>query len=146
MANKKNYSEKLRDPRWQKKRLEIMQRDNFSCQSCGDDQSTLNVHHFEYHGEPWEVENKLLITLCESCHSWEGDNRGGEEKKLLSAIRGNQFLSHSISELTKGFANMANFHVPEVTASVIAWALSDPKIATELTERFFNETPKVGPF
>ena len=30
------YSEKLKDPRWQKKRLEILERDNFRCQYCGD--------------------------------------------------------------------------------------------------------------
>ena len=31
-----NYSEQLKSPKWQKKRLEIMQRDKFTCQLCGD--------------------------------------------------------------------------------------------------------------
>lgn len=30
------YSQKLRDPRWQKKRLEILERDSFTCQHCHD--------------------------------------------------------------------------------------------------------------
>jgi 5-methylcytosine-specific restriction endonuclease McrA len=65
------YSEKLKDPRWQKKRLEIFERDNFACQLCGDSESTLVVHHFKYEGEPWEIDNKYLITYCESCHESE---------------------------------------------------------------------------
>lgn len=67
----KTYSEKLKDPRWQKKRLEIMQRDEFACQSCYDKDSTLNVHHYVYlkNIEVWDYGNELLVTLCENCHS-----------------------------------------------------------------------------
>lgn len=67
---KQNYSEKLRDPRWQKKRLEIMQRDNFRCGNCFSDQSMLSVHHYYYINgrEPWEYQNESLKTLCEHCH------------------------------------------------------------------------------
>ena len=67
---KKNYSELLKDPRWQKKRLEILQRDKFTCRSCNDDLSTLHVHHFYYDNEllPWEYKDDDLITLCETCH------------------------------------------------------------------------------
>ena len=66
---KKNYSDLLKDPRWQKKRLQIMQRDNFQCQVCGDKKSTLNVHHVEYGKTPWDVDDKGLITLCDKCHN-----------------------------------------------------------------------------
>lgn len=38
------YLEKLKDPRWQKRRLEIFQRDEFTCQVCFDTESTLHVH------------------------------------------------------------------------------------------------------
>jgi transcription elongation factor Elf1 len=62
------YSEKLSDPRWQKKRLEILNRDNFTCTLCGDDKSTLHIHHSAYTGEPWEADSKMLITLCKNCH------------------------------------------------------------------------------
>lgn len=65
-----NYSEKLKDPRWQKKRLEILQRDNFTCQCCMDSNSTLNIHHIYYTKgkQPWDVDNESLLTLCEHCH------------------------------------------------------------------------------
>lgn len=65
------YSEKLRDPRWQKRRLEIMQRDNFCCVHCGDTRNTLNVHHLAYERgrSPWDYHDSILITLCEDCHT-----------------------------------------------------------------------------
>jgi len=67
---KKSYSEKLKDPRWQRKRLEVMQRDEWRCRICGDDKSPLNVHHLKYDnsGEPWRSGTDDLITLCENCH------------------------------------------------------------------------------
>lgn len=64
----KTYSEKLRDPRWQRKRLEIMQRDNFTCKRCGSTDKPLCVHHWRYTGEPWEIGNRDLDTLCDDCH------------------------------------------------------------------------------
>ncbi len=65
------YSEKIKDPRWQKKRLEIFNRDNWTCQICGDKESTLHIHHYDYSGDPWEIENDYLKTLCENCHQYE---------------------------------------------------------------------------
>ena len=65
-----NYSTKLKDPRWQKKRLQIMNRDKFKCKLCGDEETTLNVHHIEYTAEHiWDEPKENLITLCEHCHS-----------------------------------------------------------------------------
>ena len=76
--NKKTYANKLKDPRWQKKRLEIMDRDNWRCQACGSTSKTLSVHHFKYQGEPWEADNEDLQTLCTSCHKALGEHpRGG---------------------------------------------------------------------
>lgn len=70
-VSKKTYFEKSRDPRWQKKRLEVMQDAEFRCKVCYDDSSTLNVHHKEYikGREPWEYDAKQLTVLCEGCHS-----------------------------------------------------------------------------
>ena len=65
------YSDKLKDPRWQKKRLEIMNRDNFACRSCSDIESTLHVHHVKYlkQFDPWEYSDEYMITLCDECHA-----------------------------------------------------------------------------
>ena len=68
--DRRTYAEKLRDPKWQKKRLEIMERDGFACCHCGDKNSTLNVHHsfYERGKMPWEYGDYMLTTLCEACH------------------------------------------------------------------------------
>jgi len=64
------YSEKLKHPKWQKKRLEIMERDKFKCKLCGDEETMLQIHHKEYvnGNDPWDYEDRELITLCEHCH------------------------------------------------------------------------------
>lgn len=73
MPNESEYSQKLKDPRWQKKRLEIMQRDDWTCQRCYWTEDTLVVHHKTYlkGKNPWEYPDSLLITLCEDCHTVE---------------------------------------------------------------------------
>ena len=73
IGTKKNYSDLLRDPRWQKKRLQILERDDFTCQGCGDKENTLHVHHkyYTYGKKPWEYSDQILITLCNNCHLTE---------------------------------------------------------------------------
>lgn len=67
--NKEEYRELLKDGRWQRKRLEIMQRDDFKCTKCGTT-NDLNVHHLRYIDgrKPWEYEDADLVTLCRDCH------------------------------------------------------------------------------
>lgn len=63
------YSQKLRDPRWQKKRLQILERDGWACCACGDTESNLQVHHVYYvKQDPWDYPDNAYQTLCESCH------------------------------------------------------------------------------
>ena len=66
-----NYKKQIKDPRWQKKRLEILNRDNWKCKVCSNSEKTLHVHHVKYLKNKmiWEYANYYLITLCESCHS-----------------------------------------------------------------------------
>lgn len=64
------YAEKLKDPRWQKLRLQIMERDGFRCLHCGAKDKTLHVHHAVYEKrDPWDCETRNLGTLCEDCHA-----------------------------------------------------------------------------
>lgn len=63
------YAELLRDPRWQKKRLDVLNRDGFACIKCGNSKVELHVHHTFYDGrKPWEYELSALETLCKLCH------------------------------------------------------------------------------
>lgn len=82
------YSEKLRDPRWQKKRLKILERAGWKCQCCKDSKNTLNVHHLVYTGkDPWDEPDSNLEVLCEDCHEWREDwNRYMEGRSVRSTM------------------------------------------------------------
>lgn len=64
------YWQLLKDPRWQRKRLEIMARDKWRCRKCYNKDKSLNVHHgyYEKGRMPWEYPDQSLSTLCEDCH------------------------------------------------------------------------------
>jgi Zn finger protein HypA/HybF involved in hydrogenase expression len=83
------YSELLKHPKWQQKRLEILKRDKWTCKGCGDKESTLHVHHFTYqkNKNPWEYSNDNFITLCEVCHSEEEQFLKGENLAFVSLSR-----------------------------------------------------------
>lgn len=84
------YYEKLKDPRWQKKRLQIMQYDEFKCRHCKRDDLTLHVHHAYYikDKDPWDYDTIMLTTLCEDCHA-----RVEGIKKWVG-----MFIAHSIDQ------------------------------------------------
>lgn len=78
-----DYWKKLKDPRWQKKRLEVFQRDNFTCRDCGDKERTQHVHHCFYEkGDPWNTGMEFLLTLCDECHSIRQDFENNCRKAL----------------------------------------------------------------
>lgn len=64
------YAELLRDPRWQRRRLEIFQRDGWVCTGCADTANELHVHHKRYERgrKPWEYDDEDLVTLRKDCH------------------------------------------------------------------------------
>lgn len=107
--SKPTYSELLTDPRWQKKRLQILERDAFTCRDCGDAKNTLHVHHCYYaKGAPWETEDLCLLTLCESCHEKRGELEW-DAKKMLAQITsrlGNTEDDESLKELVDSLAAM----------------------------------------
>ena len=64
------YQRLLRDPRWQRRRLEVFVRDGWACRECGERGRELQVHHTVYVAgkAPWEVPMRTLVTLCVTCH------------------------------------------------------------------------------
>ena len=64
-----DYQTKLKDPRWQKKRLEILNRDKWACCACLSTEETLVVHHKDYisNTEPWDYPDykPRPIEICE---------------------------------------------------------------------------------
>lgn len=65
-----SYSEKLKHPLWQRKRLEVLQAADFACEQCGATDKPLHVHHGYYAKglEPWDYPFGSLHCLCEDCH------------------------------------------------------------------------------
>ena len=64
------YFRKLRDPLWQRRRLEVLNAANFTCRDCLSKDRTLHVHHayYEKGRDPWDYPDDALICLCEECH------------------------------------------------------------------------------
>lgn len=79
-----NYSEKLKNPLWQRKRLEILTRDNYTCQMCNSTDNTLHIHHRHYikFREPWDYPDSLLVTLCQDCHKKEEECADSAQEML----------------------------------------------------------------
>lgn len=72
---KLTYSEQLRHPNWQRRRLEALTAADWSCQACAAKDETLHVHHKQYFKGrmAWEYSLDELQVLCEACHQYEHD-------------------------------------------------------------------------
>lgn len=86
------YSDTLKNGNWQKRRIEILQRDDFKCTLCGDEKQ-LEVHHLDYiEGiKAWEYPNDMFKTLCRKCHERE-QPRSKVERYLLDSLKMKGFM------------------------------------------------------
>lgn len=104
-----SYSDLLRDPRWQKKRLEILSRDDFTCMNCADTTNTLHVHHRYYLNghKPWEYPDTALTTLCADCHEQEtADLKPAKNEIFLAFARRGQ-CAGALSYIAQAFEEEA---------------------------------------
>lgn len=139
MANK-TYQEKLRDPKWQKIRLKILNRDEWSCQKCYDTEKTLHVHHRRYSNEykdPWDYPENLLVTLCEDCHQQETDQMKDTLKYLCEVFQ-ERFFSEDILSIIKGLERYSMPHLPDVCATAISHSLASPLEAQRIVDSYFE--------
>ena len=84
-----DYAKSLRDPRWQKKRLRILERDQWTCRDTHKTDEELHVHHCWYaKGGPWETPDEYLITLTKEAHK-KRQNLEARAKKALGMILAN---------------------------------------------------------
>jgi len=95
-----SYSEKLKNPQWQKKRLQIFQRDNWTCQSCGDTTSPLHIHHLKYFRvDPWEYDDHFLVTYCETCHESEHHLGQSVRDSLIELVKADKIYIRPLGQL-----------------------------------------------
>lgn len=105
------YSEKLKDPRWQKRRLDILNLHEFACEKCGSKDKELHVHHrFYLKGrEVWEYDNDVFQVLCIDCHEKEhrktNTNTATEKYNKLKTHL-NKFEDNQIWLFMEGVANV----------------------------------------
>ena len=136
----KSYSEKLRDPRWQKARLKILERDEWTCQFCFDSESTLSVHHKWYipSREPWEYPELALITLCEDCHAKEMEDRLDAEQCLIEGSRVPDIDAKTVDTLGRDLHTLVLTHTPGVVFDVLHEFMTQPRFQALVIELCFE--------
>lgn len=132
------YSEKLKDPRWQKKRLEVFQRDGFSCNHCGNTQRTLHVHHISYSKEPWDTHLDMLTTLCDSCHLAEEDNLKSENAVIFNKLRSIGFTSSSFRILPNVFEKDRGWSDFDPAFDILKMVVDDDSLWESMKEMYFK--------
>lgn len=82
----KDYKSQYTHPKWQKRRLEMLEAANFQCQSCEETEKTLHVHHKRYvkGRDVWDYGDEELEVLCEDCHKHEHFQKDELNKMLAS--------------------------------------------------------------
>jgi len=160
MNGRRTYSEKLKDPRWQRKRLEILQRDGWTCLCCEATDKTLHVHHILYWPKrnPWEYEDCFLQTLCEDCHAEmdgpDGYNVQADVETLIRLIfetgEGPTEINGWIEAIDGAFTATQTDEGQSITGGVnpivatfaIQKALRDAVFVRYIVERYRNDRPE----
>lgn len=122
------YSQLLKDPRWQKKRLEIMNRDDWSCQECCDTSEMLVVHHKYYDKKlmPWEYPEKCYMTLCNSCHEQYHKDEKDISNSIIDNFKRSDLSLTTAWALSSIFKNL-NIECPdERFITALRYFLEDP--------------------
>jgi len=78
IMTKEEYKILLLDTRWvDVVRVQVLNRDKYTCRNCKATNCMLHVHHLYYIKDksPWEYPLKALVTLCADCHSKAHEKR-----------------------------------------------------------------------
>lgn len=135
---KEDYFEKLRDPRWQKRRLEILERDEWCCMKCYSETKELHVHHlsYEWNQNPWDYDSEQLITLCNECHEYEKVHLKDAKKQLINSIVAKFHFSETLRTLASGFDNMELGYSEDVVCEALCGLISDQDNLCHFTEGY----------
>jgi hypothetical protein len=128
-----SYAEKLTDPRWQRVRLKVLERDSFCCKLCSDEKTTLHVHHSYYdkNADPWDYPLDSLVTLCKDCHlitEW------------FKGQKANPLVASKIKDTNYFFVIAENKSIPDLSIYII-WinrTLEQPMMLFNIGKENFN--------
>lgn len=145
------YREQLLHPRWQRKRLGVLERDGWMCMRCCADDKTLQVHHKRYvKGRmAWEYPDDELISLCSDCHHQTHEEKdallaeiaqsGHLQGELAHLIRGYSFCSLDRAKSASAFeAGSAQFRAGMVAAACAVLEPKDAARVLSLAEELFR--------
>jgi hypothetical protein len=122
---KLTYTEQLKHPKWQRKRLEMLEASGFKCTNCGTEEKTLHVHHKQYvrGRSAWEYSATELQVLCEDCHTTTHDI-----KERLVAFLALNFHDIPMEEFTYGLLGgfLSPFQLVSAEDMSEAWRLAQP--------------------
>ena len=104
------YSEKLQDPRWQRRRLDVLNLRNWTCEDCASTDKPIQVHHYHYirGRDPWQYRDDELRVCCRDCHE--------ERQGIEDAIR---------TALSVIFRAVPNRRLPKFAQSIFASAMME---------------------
>lgn len=135
-----DYRKSFKDPRWQKRRLKILERDDWKCQKCGNSEEMLVVHHKWYGNErdtesnefrwryPWEYDDGDLVTLCDSCHQEEHEELSTIEADLIQILKQAGFMSEDMINLATPFVGVNRKIEPKEVTEIIDAVVSDSSV------------------
>ena len=128
------YAQKLKDPRWQRKRLEILDRDEYACQICGDTEETLHVHHKKYvwGNDPWDYDDDVFVTLCEECHGEVSTSKKESEAHLLNVIRMHVLSPSNVDCIAEALEVMLSDNHEDAVSGLLGTLQCDPSLAFTL--------------
>ena len=132
------YAEKFKDPRWQKMRLQVLERDMWCCQICYDNESTLHIHHRYYKkgADPWDYPMEALVTLCEDCHQSERADRKAAEESLLFAMR-EKFMANDVLNIAAAIHDMELRHTPDIVSFAFSLAFENIFFQDAVIDAYF---------
>lgn len=143
------YQEKLLNPKWQRKRQDILTRDNYTCCLCSDTETTLHVHHkdYIYGNEPWEYEDDNFQTLCKHCHSVvEYFKQGQYQAILVGKSKRAGCICLSVVCKNEGKRGVAHFHFDPYSEKIVCDVILSEGAAKsiydilQLSEKLYDAT------
>jgi len=142
------YSDKLKHPKWQKRRLEILNRDNFACTDCKSTDKTLHVHHRYYEKglDIWDYPDNAFLSLCEDCHKAEEHLLKILEQTIGKQLRRSKFRANQLCSIISTLSSFSFDTPPEEMSSIITCSLENGKLRNKMVANYKSLSKKELPF
>jgi len=96
----RGQKEKLDSDRWQRLRMMVLQRDDFTCQYCGYRSEKYQIiHHLDNNPKNNKLNN--LATMCQMCNLIEHSGQGCVVKGVLDLYRESKYNQNDIIRTTR---------------------------------------------